>query len=432
MTNDPRAKYKVCGIALRLRVAKSACLSLVLVLTSATATRAQSIFERKLTASDASPSASFGISVGISGNTAVVGARAAHSAAFNEGSAYLFDANTGTELFKLAAADLLRGDGFGASAAISGDTAIVGAPERPNDPGSAYLFDVTTGQERFKLTPSDGLLVKEFGSSVGISGNTAIVGSTDDDDDNEFFAAYLFDVTTGQERFRLFPDDDVPLSNFGYSVAISGETAIVGARDGDVSRSGAAYLFDVQTGRQLFKLTPSDGRANDIFGDAVAISGNTAIIGAALHGEAGNETGAAYLFDVTTGEQLFKLTASDGAQGDNFGWSVAIDGNTALVGALGHDDEGSFSGSAYLFDVITGEELLKLTASDAAEGDYFGTVGISGSVSIVGAYRDDDAGTGSGSAYLFVSIPEPSSLLLAIVALLSLLMIRRPPACRGA
>ncbi|MCH8045257.1 MAG: PEP-CTERM sorting domain-containing protein [Planctomycetes bacterium] len=261
---------------------------------------------------------------------------------------------------------------------------------------------------------------------MGISGNTAIVGSTDDDDDNGFYAAYLFDVTTGQERFRLTPDVDVPFSNFGISVAIGGETAIVGARDGDVSRSGSAFLFDVHTGRQLFKLTPSDGRRADIFGEAVAISGNTAIIGAALHEEAGIATGAAYLFDVTTGEQLFRLTASDGADGDNFGWSVAIDGNTALVGALGDDDAGQQSGSAYLFDVITGEELAKLTASDAAEFDRFGSVGISGSVSIVGASRDDDDGSQSGSAYLFHSIPEPSTLLLATLALLVLLMIRRP------
>ena len=431
MTNDPRAKYKVCGIALRrLPVATIAFLSLLLVLTSATATRAQSIFERKLTASDASSDDHFGLAVGISGNTAVVGARGADSAVFDEGSAYLFDVHTGAELFKLAAADLLPGDGFGRSAAISGDAVIVGAPARPNRPGSAYLFDVASGQERFRLTPSDGLLVREFGGSVGISGNTAIVGTHPDAaDNNGFGVAYLFDVTTGQERLRLTPDGDVPLSEFSYAVAISGNTAIVGARGGDVSRSGSAFLFDVHTGRQLFKLTPSDGRANDVFGEAVAISGNTAIVGAALHGEAGNETGAAYLFDVTTGEQLFKLTASDGAQGDEFGWSVAIDGNTALVGAYLDDDDGNLSGAAYLFDVITGQELLKLTASDAAEGDYFGTVGISGNVSIVGAHRDDDAGSSSGSAYLFVSIPEPSSLLLATLALLALLMIRRPPAC---
>ncbi|MCH8043514.1 MAG: FG-GAP repeat protein, partial [Planctomycetes bacterium] len=80
----------------------------------------------------------------------------------------------------------------------------------------------------------------------------------------------------------------------------------------------------------------------------------------------------------------------------------------------------------------TGEELLKLTASDAAEGDFFGSVGISGNVSLVGAHHNDDAGQQSGSAYLFNSIPEPSTLLLATLALLALLMIRRPPACRGA
>ena len=407
----------------RLPVATIAFLSLLLVLALATATRAQFAFERKLTASDASSDDNFGLSVGISGSTAIVGARGGNSAVFDEGSAYLFNVHTGAELFKLAAADLLPGAEFGLSSAISGDTAIVGAPSTPNTFGAAYLFDVTTGQERFKLTPSDGWLVSGFGASVGISGNTAIVGTHPDPEEHDGFgAAYLFDVTTGEERLRLTPSDTVSFADFSWSVGISGNTAIVGARSANGAKfgTGAAYVFDATTGEQRFKLTASDGEIRDVFGETVAISGNTAIVGASLDDEAGTNAGAAYLFDVTTGEQLFKLTASDGEEDDRFGWSVAIDGNTAIVGARLDDDSGSNAGAAYLFDVITGKELLKFTASDAAEGDFFGSVAISGSVSLVGAHHNDDAGQQSGSAYLFNSIPEPSSLLLAIVALLSL------------
>ena len=97
-----------------------------------------------------------------------------------------------------------------------------------------------------------------------------------------------------------------------------------------------------------------------------------------------------------------KLLPTDGATEDHFGYSVAISGNRAIVGAVGDDDNGSSSGSAYVFDVTTGQELAKLTASDGAAGDNFGwSVGISGDRAIVGAWVDDDNGTDSGSAYVF-------------------------------
>ncbi|NQU25863.1 MAG: FG-GAP repeat protein, partial [Candidatus Nealsonbacteria bacterium] len=132
-------------------------------------------------------------------------------------------------------------------------------------------------------------------------------------------------------------------------------------------------------------------------------------------------SGSAYLFDVATGNELDKLTASDAESGDAFGDSVAISGNRAIVGAFSNDDAGTNSGSAYLFDVATGNELNKLTASDAAREDSFGiSVAIGGNTLIVGAFRDDDAGVNSGSAYLF-AVPEPSTLILLGMGSLGLL-----------
>jgi len=158
----------------------------------------------------------------------------------------------------------------------------------------------------------------------------------------------------------------------------------------------------------------------------VAISGNTALVGARLDDDGGNESGSAYLFDITTGLQLAKLTASDAAAGDRFGSSVAISGNVALIGAFSNDDAGDSSGSAYLFDITTGLQLAKLTASDAALGDEFGfSVAISGNTALVGALFDDDGGFDSGSAYLYTAIPEPSTLLLGVMASMGLLMRRR-------
>ncbi|MEX2214306.1 MAG: PQQ-binding-like beta-propeller repeat protein [Phycisphaeraceae bacterium] len=314
-------------------------------------------FETKLTASDAAAGDQFGFSVAVSGNTAIVGAFGDDDAGFNSGSAYLFDATTGNQLFRLTASDAAAFDEFGRSVAISGNTAIVGAPgnaDAGNASGSAYLFDITTGNQLFKLTASDAAGTDVFGTSVAISGNTAIVGARQDDDGgSQSGSAYLFDITTGSQLFKLTASDAALGDQFGNSVAISGNTAIVGAvlddDDGGFS-SGSAYLFDISTGNQLFKLTASDAAGSDFFGSSVAISGNTVIVGAHLNDDAGSQSGSAYLFDITTGNQLFKLTASDAAAGDQFGNSVAISGNTAIVGAFRDDDPGrSDSGSAYLF-----------------------------------------------------------------------------------
>ena len=317
-------------------------------------------------------------------------------------------AQTINEDLKLTASDAAAEDQFGVSVAISGTTAIVGArgDDAGSNSGSAYLFDTTTGQQLFKLTASDAAAKDFFGFSVAISGTTAIVGAWQDDDaGTDSGSAYLFDTATGQQIFKLTASDAAAKDFFGVSVGISGTTAIVGAwRDDDAGAdSGSAYLFDTTTGQQLFKLTASDAAAEDAFGWSVAISGTTAIVGAYQDDDAGFGSGSAYLFDTTTGQQLFKLTASDAGSIDWFGESVSISGTTAIVGAwLDFDPAGLGSGSAYLFDTTTGQQITKITASDAAEFDEFGrSVGISGSSAICGARLDDDAGSGSGSAYVF-------------------------------
>ena len=139
-------------------------------------------------------------------------------------------------------------------------------------------------------------------------------------------------------------------------MGIDGNVAVVGDvfDDGDGSGSGAAYLYSVGDGSQLSKLTPSDGVFNDSFGNAVGVSGNVAIVGAPPHNSgAGSNSGAAYLYDVNTGDELFKLVPSDASSETQFGWSVAISGNYALVGAP-FDGGGFQIGSAYVFNVTTG------------------------------------------------------------------------------
>lgn len=358
----------------------------------------------KLTASDAYTGDQFGCSVAISGDIAIVGAFGNDDAGSASGSAYLFDVNTGTQLHKLTATDAYAGDYFGYSVGIRGDTPVVGAYQEGGT-GSGYLFDAPSGGQVRKFRGSDTSGGDNFGVSVGISGNFFIVGAQGDDDaGSSSGSAYLFKASSGVQYHKLTASDAAAADFFGYSVGIFGGTAIVGAHGNDDggSNSGSAYLFDVLQGTQSAKLTASDAAASDSFGASVAIGVDTAIVGAKGDDDHGSASGSAYLFDATTGAQSAKLTASDAAVGDEFGFSVGISGDIAIVGARNNDDGGSSSGSAYLFDTTSGAQLAKLVASDAQSGDYFGySVAISDNVAIVGASGDDDGGNGAGAAYLF-------------------------------
>ncbi|MEQ9206642.1 MAG: GC-type dockerin domain-anchored protein [Phycisphaerales bacterium] len=352
----------------------------------------------RLTASDGEAFDEFGHSVAVSGNTAIVGVPFNDDAGSASGSAYLFDTTTGQVLFKLTASDASSSDVFGQSVAISGNTAIVGANldnDAGFDSGSAYLFDTTTGQELFKLTASDAAAFDYFGWSVAISGTTAIVGARRHDDlAPNSGSAYIFDTITGQQLYKLNAFNPTTHDEFGNSVAISGNTAIIGAWQDNhegVNDSGSAYLFDIST-RQQLKLTASDGEQGDHFGISVDISGTTAIVGSYSNG------GSVYIFDTTTGQQRFKLTASEGAR---IGESVAICGTTAIFGAREAD---SYDGSAYIFDTTTGQQLYKLNAFNPAvcSSSQLGrSVAISGTTTIVGAKGNCGAGDLSGLAYLF-------------------------------
>ena len=364
----------------------------------------------------------FGECVAISGGVAIVGASANGEPVSGCGSVYVYDVATGVRTHKLTAPDRTINDYFGWSVGLSGDVAVIGATG--DDPGgSAYLYDVTTGGNLGKLVGADTIAGDTFGFSAGIDGSVAIVGAQAKSTNTG--AAYLFDVTTGDQRHKLTADDAATNDYFGWSVAVSGDVAIVGAYAKN-SSTGAAYLFDVTTGNQLHKLTADDGATYDYFGWSVGISGKVAIVGAYGDDDGGkNKSGSAYLFDVTTGDQVDKLNPDDPNASDYFGKSVAISGGVAVVGAEWDDDAGSKSGSAYLFEVASGAQLMKLVASDGATNDEFGwSVAISGGRGIVGAHLDDDAATDGGSAYIFTT-PEPATLTLLALAGLGVLARRK-------
>ena len=362
----------------------------------------------KLLPSDGAGEDFFGFAVAVSGTTAVVGAHFDDDNGGNSGSAYLFSTTTGQQLDKLLANDGALADRFGVSVAISGSRVVVGASQdddNGHESGSAYLFNATTGLQTAKLLPNDGAADDLFGFAVAISGNTVVVGAPQDNDNGTYSgSAYLFNATTGLQTAKLLPNDGAQFNNFGSYVAISGTTALIGAYldDDNGPGSGSAYLFNTTTGLQTAKLLPNDGAAADRFGNSVAISGTTAVVGAPLDDDSGGNSGSAYLFSTTTGLQTAKLLPNDGAPFDWFGYSVAISGTLALVSAPFDDDNGTQSGSAYLFDTTTGQQIAKLLPSDGAAGDEFGwAVALSGATGVVAAWRDGDNGGNSGSAYAF-------------------------------
>jgi len=353
----------------------------------------------------------FGHAVAIMNSITVVGSPYADVDGTDSGVALLFDIVTGDVITDLIPSDGSSNNEFGNAVSISNTRVVVGAwTDDPNgtDSGSAYLFD-TSGTEIAKLVPADNAAGDSFGCSVGVhsdGGHFAVVGACNDNDNGtNSGSAYVFTATSGTELpWKLLASDGAGGDNFGNSIDIFGTTAIVGAWKDDAPGfdSGSAYLFDVTTGNQLFKLTPSDGANFDEFGKSVAIDGTTAIVGAPDDDDNGSDSGSAYLFDTTTGNQLFKLTPGDGASNDYFGFAVAISGDIAIVGAYGDDDNGALSGSVYFFDATTGTELFKEIASDGAFMDHFGqAVGIDVTNIVVGAPLDDDWDSNAGSGYLF-------------------------------
>ncbi|MBL4810429.1 MAG: FG-GAP repeat protein [Phycisphaerales bacterium] len=376
----------------------------------------------KLLASDGATADSFGNSVSVSGDVAVIGARYDGDNGDFSGSAYVyrFDGTNWVEESKLLASDGAEFDGFGWSVSVSGEVAVIGAywnDDNGSNSGSAYVYryDGTNWVEESKLLASDGARDDYFGHSVSVSGNVAVIGAYGDDDNDNGGASgsayvYRYDGTNWVEESKLLASDAAAGDSFGRSVSVSGEVAVIGAygNDDNGTSSGSAYVyrFDGTNWVEESKLLASDAATNDYFGWSVSVSGEIAVIGAPGDDDNGAWSGSAYVyrFDGTNWVEESKLLASDGTVNDEFGRSVSVSGDVAVIGAWRDGDNGFDSGSAYVYryDGTNWVEESKLLASDGAAFDYFGvSVSVSGDVAMIGARGDDDNGGGSGSAYVF-------------------------------
>jgi uncharacterized repeat protein (TIGR01451 family) len=338
--------------------------------------------QQQLTASDATALDQFGTAVSISGNTAVVGANAKNS---GQGAAYVFVRSGGvwTQQQELTASDGAANDGFGGSVLVSGDTAVIGAFGKNSNQGAAYVFVRSGGvwSQQQKLTASDGAVGDYFGLSVSVSGDTAVIGAYGKNGNQG--ATYVFVRSGGvwSQQQKLTASDSAAQNDFGVSVSVTGDTAVIGA-NGNNSSQGAAYVF-VRSGgvwSQQQKLTASDGLTGDYFGYSVSVSGDTAVIGA--RGKNSGQ-GAAYVF-VRSGvvwSQQQKLTASDGAANDIFGQRVAVSGDTAVIGAYGKNGG---VGAAYVF-VRSGVVWSQQQELNPSAPNVGADVSVSGDTMVIGA-----------------------------------------------
>lgn len=356
----------------------------------------------------------FGFSIAIDNGLMVVGSRFANESGPSSGSAYLFNASTGALIMELVPDDGVSGQRFGFSVAIDNGVVAVGAwndIDGGPESGAAYLFDASTGAQLFKLLASDAQPRDRFGQFIDIDNGIVVVSAIFTDDNGEDSgSAYLFNASTGGQIAKLLPDDGEAGDNFGRSVGISNGTVVVGANRNDDNglSSGSAYLFGASGGTQIAKLLANDAAEGDEFGYSVAIDNGIVVVGALNDSDNGFESGSAYLFVAPSGSQITKLLPDDGTSQDGFGISVAIDDGIVAVGAWNDNDNGPDSGSAYLFDASTNTQIFKLLASDGDGGDLFSfSTAISNGVVAVGAILDDDNGTSSGSAYVFTApLPE--------------------------
>jgi hypothetical protein len=377
---------------------------LILLLISSMSSLSQ-INEFKLLPSDGAAKDLFGTSVSISTDYAIVGSTYGND---STGAAYVFrrEGAIWVEEQRLVASDGAKGDRFGGllkTVSISGDYAIVGAPYSDTLKGSAYIFkrDGTDWIEQ-KLQTSDG--AQGIGTSTSISDKYAVISALDND---SIGSVYVFrrDGIDWIEEQKLQASNDSSHASFGAAVSISGDYIIVGAPD----FKGSAYIFKrEETGwLEEQKLTASgEDTLFNWFGISVSISGTQAVVGSFGSLVNGIHSGAAYIFSLHgncwTEDQ--KLFPSDYTSNDWFGLSVSISNGYTIIGSHYNDDNGSASGSAYIFRQQTTNwvEEQKLTASDADTGDTFGvSVSISGDYVIVGAHGNDDNGENSGSAYIY-------------------------------
>lgn len=377
-------------------------------------------------------SASFGYqgrSFAVDGRCQIIGNWGDGTFGQNSGAARIYErgATGWIETTTLTASDAATQSYFGLTVAMRGDTAAVGAYQDLGNGtgcGAAYVFRRVNGQwlELAKLVPSDGAVRDQFSFSLAVLDGVVIATAPYADASGEDSgAAYVFTEQPGGawvETQKIVPTGCRPADRFGFEVAADGNTALIGAHwfdIGSAENAGAIFAYESNAAGQwveVARLQSAQPRAGDWFGISVDIEADTAVIGARFDSELATHAGSAYVFERAGGQwqQRQKLFASDFDEIDFFGWSVDISGSSILVGAPLDDDQGFWSGSAYLFE-RNGQQWLetaKFIPPDGGQLDYFGVdVAIAGCELIVSAPEYDlPPFSDTGAVYVFNRCPQ--------------------------
>ena len=298
----------------------------------------------------------------------------------------------------------------GYAVSISGDTALVGAIGDDGSEGTAYIYtrSGTTWSKTATLKATDTDTGDNFGWSVALESDTAVIGAIGDEDKGDYTgSAYIFTSSGNNwtQAAKLTASDAAAYNQFGYAVSISGDTVLIGADYTD--NTGAAYIFVKPSGgwsnmTETAKLT-TDDNANDV-GCSVSLYGDTALVGA---DDTDEYNGSAYIFEKPSGgwvnmtAQTAKLTASDSNKDDEFGYAVSLSDDMAFIGAVGDESD---QGSVYIFNKpddrwVDMTQTAKITASDGDTNDTFGSsLSVSGDTVVIGAKGDENT---RGAAYVF-------------------------------
>ncbi len=353
----------------------------------------------------------YGDALDIDGTTMIVTSTGRGDPVPDGGAAYILDAFSG---YPFASYFPQPGEGvnYGRAVAISGPYAVVGGASRVSVFISmdAQILNAFTGEPIAELARPIG---RGFGQDVAVHGNTALISIPYDQWDawpgDESGQVAVYNARTGELLNTLRPESGQDDEAFGAAVALHGGTALIGAPRRDILGaydSGVAYIVDITSGEQLHRLEPPDAFERRRAGTAVAMCGALGVVGAPGHTSVTHQVGAAYVYDLITGELISTLIPGDGGPGDRFGVSVDISGRLVIVGAHRHDLTAGQTGAAYVFDAWTGQQLAKLIPADPGQGEIFGTsVAIDGTRAIVGCPGDSGVGLhpgiAQGAAYLF-------------------------------
>ncbi len=361
----------------------------------------------------------FGISVSISGDRVVVGAFGDDTASLNAGAAYVFDATTANLLQTIVRPPSgVTTTSFGNAVAASSGTIVVGSPSESlgnENSGAVYLYDPNAPLPRATLSNparnNDG-----FGASVALDTGRMAVGAVSHNTGTVLAgAAYLYDVPSGA-LLRTYanpaPTSGASYDRFGYAVAVRGSTTVVSAPYEDYESLGAydagtVYLFDEQTGGLSLTLTNPSPRSNELFGHALSVADGLLVVGApgAYNAAGTTPVGEVYVYDLSNGQLIRALSNPSPANGDEFGYSVAISGGLIAVGAR-RDDAAQFDiGAVHVFNAQTGALLRTINNPSPATSDMFGTaVALGNGLLAVGSPLDDNGLTDSGSVFVFDAV----------------------------